>query len=58
VNAAAALESLKIAAGSEFDPAVVEALTRVASDGSFESALPAAALPAVAAAPVLVAVPA
>ncbi|HEX7262848.1 MAG TPA: diguanylate cyclase [Candidatus Dormibacteraeota bacterium] len=58
LNAAAALESLKIGAGSEFDPAVVEALTRVAIDGSFESALPAAGLPAVATPVVLAAVPA
>jgi putative nucleotidyltransferase with HDIG domain len=58
LNAAAALASLKIGSGTEFDPAVVEALSRVASDGNFESALPAAALPAVPMAPVLVAVPA
>jgi len=46
---AAALEQLKAGSGSEFDPAVLDALTKAASDGSLESILPAVALPAVAA---------
>jgi diguanylate cyclase (GGDEF)-like protein/putative nucleotidyltransferase with HDIG domain len=45
----AALEQLKAGSGSEFDPAVLDALTKAASDGSLESILPAVALPAVAA---------
>jgi len=46
---AAALEQLKVGSGSQFDPAVLDALTKAASDGSLESILPAVALPAVAA---------
>jgi len=46
---AAALEQLKAGSGSQFDPAVLDALTKAASDGSLESILPAVALPAVAA---------
>lgn len=45
----AALEQLKAGSGSEFDPAVLEALTKAVGDGSLESILPAVALPAVAA---------
>ncbi len=45
----AALEQLKAGSGSEFDPAVLDALTKAAGDGSLESILPAVALPAVAA---------
>ncbi len=45
----AALEQLKAGSGSEFDPAVLDALTKAASEGSLESILPAVALPAVAA---------
>jgi diguanylate cyclase (GGDEF)-like protein/putative nucleotidyltransferase with HDIG domain len=45
----AALDQLKAGSGSEFDPAVLEALTRAVGDGSLESILPAVALPAVAA---------
>jgi putative nucleotidyltransferase with HDIG domain len=45
----AALEHLKAGSGSEFDPAVLEALTKAVGDGSLESVLPADALPAVAA---------
>src|SRR6202158_3186548 len=44
-----ALERLKAGSGSEFDPAILEALTKAAGDGSLESILPAVALPAVAA---------
>jgi len=46
---AAALERLKAGSGSEFDPAILGALTKAVGDGSLESALPAVALPAVAA---------
>jgi len=49
LTVAAALEQLKAGSGSEFDPAVVDALTKAASEGSLESTLPAVALPAVAA---------
>jgi len=49
LTVAAALEQLKAGSGSEFDPAVLDALTKAASDGSLESILPAVALPAVAA---------
>jgi diguanylate cyclase (GGDEF)-like protein/putative nucleotidyltransferase with HDIG domain len=45
----AALDQLKAGSGSEFDPAVLEALTKAVGDGSLESILPAVALPAVAA---------
>jgi diguanylate cyclase (GGDEF)-like protein/putative nucleotidyltransferase with HDIG domain len=45
----AALEQLRAGSGSEFDPAVLDALTKAAGDGSLESILPAVALPAVAA---------
>jgi diguanylate cyclase (GGDEF)-like protein/putative nucleotidyltransferase with HDIG domain len=49
LTVAAALDQLKAGSGSEFDPAVLEALTKAAGDGSLESILPAVALPAVAA---------
>lgn len=49
LTVAAALEQLKVGSGSQFDPAVLDALTKAASDGSLESILPAVALPAVAA---------
>ena len=49
LTVAAALEQLKAGSGSEFDPAVLDALTKAASEGSLESILPAVALPAVAA---------
>jgi diguanylate cyclase (GGDEF)-like protein/putative nucleotidyltransferase with HDIG domain len=49
LTVAAALEQLKVGSGSEFDPAVLEALTKAVGDGSLESILPAVALPAVAA---------
>jgi len=49
LTVAAALEQLKAGSGSEFDPTVLDALTKAASDGSLESILPAVALPAVAA---------
>jgi putative nucleotidyltransferase with HDIG domain len=49
LTVAAALEQLKAGSGSEFDPAVLDALTKAASEGSLESMLPAVALPAVAA---------
>jgi diguanylate cyclase (GGDEF)-like protein/putative nucleotidyltransferase with HDIG domain len=45
----AALEQLKAGSGSEFDPAILEALIKAVGDGSLESVLPAVALPAVAA---------
>src|ERR1700694_4673844 len=44
-----ALERLKAGSGAEFDPALLEPLTKAAGDGSLESILPAVALPAVAA---------
>ncbi len=49
LTVAAALEQLKAGSGSEFDPAVLDALAKAASEGSLESILPAVALPAVAA---------
>jgi diguanylate cyclase (GGDEF)-like protein len=49
LTVAAALEQLKVGSGSEFDPAILEALTKAVGDGSLESILPAVALPAVAA---------
>ncbi|HSP10769.1 MAG TPA: diguanylate cyclase [Candidatus Dormibacteraeota bacterium] len=42
----AAAESLAAGAGTEFDPAVVDALSRAIRDGSFELNLPDLALPA------------
>jgi diguanylate cyclase (GGDEF)-like protein/putative nucleotidyltransferase with HDIG domain len=48
----AAQDQVVAGAGTEFDPAVVEALGRAVRDGSFELALPDLALPAVAATPV------
>jgi diguanylate cyclase (GGDEF)-like protein/putative nucleotidyltransferase with HDIG domain len=47
LTVAAALEQLKAGSGSEFDPAILEALTKAVGDGSLESILPAVALPAV-----------
>ena len=44
----AAVEKLKAAAGSELDPAVVDAIARSLGEGGLEPALPAVALPAVA----------
>jgi len=52
----AAQEQVVGAAGTEFDPAVVDALGRAVRDGSFELNLPDLALPAVAADPVPAAV--
>jgi diguanylate cyclase (GGDEF)-like protein/putative nucleotidyltransferase with HDIG domain len=52
----AAQDQVVAGAGTEFDPAVVEALGRAVRDGSFELALPDLALPAVAMAPVPAAV--
>jgi len=49
LTVAAALERLKAGSGAEFDPAILEALTKAVGDGSLESLLPAVALPAVAA---------
>ena len=45
---AAAVDKLKAGAGSEFDPAIVDALSRSLGDGGLEPTLPAVALPAVA----------
>jgi diguanylate cyclase (GGDEF)-like protein/putative nucleotidyltransferase with HDIG domain len=52
----AAQEEVLSGSGTEFDPAVVEALGRAVRDGSFELNLPDLALPAVAATPVPAAV--
>jgi diguanylate cyclase (GGDEF)-like protein/putative nucleotidyltransferase with HDIG domain len=52
----AAQDQVVAGAGTEFDPAVVEALGRAVRDGSFELTLPDLALPAVAAIPVPAAV--
>jgi diguanylate cyclase (GGDEF)-like protein/putative nucleotidyltransferase with HDIG domain len=52
----AAQDQVVAGAGTEFDPAVVEALGRAVRDGSFELTLPDLALPAVAAVPVPAAV--
>ena len=49
LTVAAALDQLKVGSGSEFDPAILEALTKAVGDGNLESILPAVALPAVAA---------
>jgi HD-GYP domain-containing protein (c-di-GMP phosphodiesterase class II) len=49
LTVAAALERLKAGSGSEFDPDILEALTKAVGDGTVESLLPAVALPAVAA---------
>jgi diguanylate cyclase (GGDEF)-like protein/putative nucleotidyltransferase with HDIG domain len=43
----AAVETIKVGSGSEFDPAAVDALARSLGDGGLEPALPAVALPAV-----------
>jgi diguanylate cyclase (GGDEF)-like protein/putative nucleotidyltransferase with HDIG domain len=43
----AALDRVKGGSGSEFDPAVVEALARAVGEGGLEPGLPATALPAV-----------
>ena len=48
----AAQDQVVAGAGTEFDPAVVEALGRAVRDGSFELTLPELALPAVVAIPV------
>jgi diguanylate cyclase (GGDEF)-like protein/putative nucleotidyltransferase with HDIG domain len=48
----AAQDQVVAGAGTEFDPAIVEALGRAVRDGSFELTLPDLALPAVAAVPV------
>jgi diguanylate cyclase (GGDEF)-like protein len=47
LGVAAALERLKAGSGSEFDPAILEALAKAVGDGNLESVLPAVALPAV-----------
>ncbi len=52
----AAQDQVVAGAGTEFDPAVVEALGRAVRDGSFELTLPDLALPAVAATPIPAAV--
>ena len=52
----AAQEQVLSGSGTEFDPAVVDALGRAVRDGSFELNLPELALPAVAATPVPAAV--
>jgi diguanylate cyclase (GGDEF)-like protein/putative nucleotidyltransferase with HDIG domain len=52
----AAQDQVIAGAGTEFDPAVVEALGRAVRDGSFELTLPDLALPAVVAVPVPAAV--
>jgi len=52
----AAQDQVVAGAGTEFDPAVVEALGRAVRDGSFELNLPDLALPAVAAVPIPAAV--
>jgi diguanylate cyclase (GGDEF)-like protein/putative nucleotidyltransferase with HDIG domain len=52
----AAQEQVVAGAGTEFDPAVVEALGRAVRDGSFELTLPDLALPAVVPVPVPAAV--
>jgi diguanylate cyclase (GGDEF)-like protein len=49
LSVAAALERLQAGSGSEFDPAILLALSKAVGDGSLESILPAVALPAVAA---------
>ena len=56
VTPKAALDQVMAGAGTEFDPAVVEALGRAVHDGSFELTLPDLALPAVIAIPVPAAV--
>jgi diguanylate cyclase (GGDEF)-like protein/putative nucleotidyltransferase with HDIG domain len=56
VTPKAAQDQVMAGAGTEFDPAVVEALGRAVRDGSFELALPDLALPAVVAIPVPAAV--
>ena len=56
VTPKAAQDQVVAGAGTEFDPAVVEALGRAVRDGSFELALPDLALPAVAATPIPAAV--
>jgi len=52
VTPKAAQDQVVAGAGTEFDPAIVEALGRAVRDGSFELTLPDLALPAVAAVPV------
>ncbi|HXD80813.1 MAG TPA: diguanylate cyclase [Candidatus Acidoferrum sp.] len=56
VTPKAAQDQVMAGAGTEFDPAVVEALGRAVRDGSFELTLPDLALPAVSAIPVPAAV--
>jgi diguanylate cyclase (GGDEF)-like protein/putative nucleotidyltransferase with HDIG domain len=56
VTPKAAQDQVVAGAGTEFDPAIVEALGRAVRDGSFELTLPDLAFPAVAAAPVPAAV--
>ncbi len=51
LSASDALGEIKKASGVEFDPAVVDALTRAVQDGGLELNLPDIALPATAAAP-------
>ena len=48
VDAASAMAAVKAGAGTEFDPAAVDALGRAVQDGSLELDLPDLALPAVA----------
>ena len=56
VTPKAAQDQVVAGAGTEFDPAVAEALGRAVRDGSFELTLPDLALPAPAAIPVPAAV--
>jgi diguanylate cyclase (GGDEF)-like protein/putative nucleotidyltransferase with HDIG domain len=56
VTPKAAQDQVVAGAGTEFDPAVVEALGRAVRDGSFELILPDLALPAVPAVPIPAAV--
>ena len=51
ITSKAAQDQVVAGAGTEFDPAVVEALGRAVRDGSFELTLPDLAFPAVAAVP-------
>jgi diguanylate cyclase (GGDEF)-like protein/putative nucleotidyltransferase with HDIG domain len=57
ITPVAALDKLKLGAGTEFDPRVIDALGRAIAEGGLEPALPALALPAVAGAAVPTAVP-
>ena len=58
LGSTAALDRVKSASGSEFDPSIVEALARAVGEGGLEPGLPATALPAVVGATVRMASPA